>query len=78
MHRAENRCSHELAQFAPHIEWECDFPVWLLELARKEMRAGPLFVMKFCNIKFNIYIYLYIYKAVNVCWKNIYIIRCDI
>ena len=47
--RSENEWSHSLAQFAvklvQNIEWECDFPVWLLDIAKKEIRV----VAPFCN-----------------------------
>nr|XP_027060887.1 uncharacterized protein LOC113687483 [Coffea arabica] len=47
--RTENQISHQLAQYAVmlvhDIEWENDFPIWLTELARTEMRV----VSPFCN-----------------------------
>lgn len=47
--RTENQISHELAQYAVKlvhdIEWENDFPIWLTDLARTDMRV----VSPFCN-----------------------------
>ncbi|XP_071939998.1 uncharacterized protein [Coffea arabica] len=47
--RTENEISHALAKFAVQlvddIEWEQDFPVWLMDLVRKQMRVVALF----CN-----------------------------
>ncbi|XP_071939028.1 uncharacterized protein [Coffea arabica] len=47
--RTENEISHALAQFAIQlendIECEQDFPVWLMDLVRKQMRV----VAPFCN-----------------------------
>ncbi|XP_027093581.1 uncharacterized protein [Coffea arabica] len=46
--RTENEISHVLAQFAVQlvhdIEWEQDFPVWLMDLVRKEMRVVAPFL----------------------------------
>ncbi|XP_027070497.2 uncharacterized protein [Coffea arabica] len=40
--RTENHISHQLAQYAVKlvhdIEWETDFPIWLTDLARTELR----------------------------------------
>ena len=47
--RTENQISHELAQYAVKlvhdIEWENDFPIWLTDLVRTDMRV----VSPFCN-----------------------------
>ncbi|XP_027157850.1 uncharacterized protein LOC113759471 [Coffea eugenioides] len=47
--RTENQISHELAQYAVklvhEIEWENDFPIWLTDLTRTDMRV----VSPFCN-----------------------------
>lgn len=47
--RTENEISHALAQFAVKlvhdIEWEQDFPRWLMNLVQKQMRV----VAPFCN-----------------------------
>ena len=47
--RAANEISHALAHIAVKlvhsIEWENDFPIWLIELGMKEMRV----VSPFCN-----------------------------
>ena len=49
VYRAGSVCSHTLAQYAIRlvndIEWDTEFPVWLMDIARKDMRA----VAPFCN-----------------------------
>ena len=49
VYRAGNMCSHTLAQNAiklvHDIEWNNEFPVWLMDMARKDMRA----IAPFCN-----------------------------
>ncbi|XP_071904276.1 uncharacterized protein [Coffea arabica] len=47
--RTENQISHALAQYAVKlihdIDWEHDFPIWLTDLVKKDMRV----VSPFCN-----------------------------
>ena len=47
--RTENQISHALAQYAVKlvhdIEWEHDFPIWLIDLVKMDMRV----VSPFCN-----------------------------
>lgn len=49
VYRTGNMCSHTLAQYAiklvHDIDWDNEFPVWLREIARKDLRA----VAPFCN-----------------------------
>ena len=49
VYRAGNMRSHTLAQLAikliHDIEWDNEFPVWLMDIVRKDMRA----VASFCN-----------------------------
>lgn len=49
IHRSGNQCSHLLAKFAVkmlhYVEWENQFPVWLIDRAAKDMGV----VTPFCN-----------------------------
>ena len=68
--RTENEISHALAHFAVkvvhNIEWEQDFPIWLIDLVKREMRVVSLFLYLIL-VRSSVYIYI---KDVIVCWKK--------